>query len=70
MFKYYNDWRERGRGRKVERERERGVRERKRDKPLYRWDKVSSSYHTNLHALSTGPLEMTIQTKMCSLIKM
>ena len=27
--------------------------------PLYRRDKVSSSYHINLHVLSVGPLEMT-----------
>ena len=37
--------------------------ERTENKPLYRWGKVSSSYHINLHALSADPLEMTVQKK-------
>ena len=52
--------RERGRGKEGEKEREG---ERTENKPLYRQGKASSSYHINLHVLSIGPLEMTVQRK-------
>ena len=54
LYEYWNYWRKVGEGcRERERERER------ENTPLYKQDKVSSSYHINLHALSAGPLEMT-----------
>jgi hypothetical protein len=54
--------REKGGKRERERERDGGGGGVIGDKPLYRQDKVSSSYHINLRVLSAGPLEMTAQT--------
>ena len=50
--------------REREREKEGGREEERENKPLYRLDKVSSSYHINLHVLSADPLEMTTYKKM------